>query len=217
MLIKRAVIFANGHLPDLDSARALLAEDDFVIAADGGARHALAIGRTPDLVVGDLDSITRETQKKLEQDGVEIIRFSRDKNETDLELAIQHALKLNLRKILIVAALGERLDQTLGNLSLMTDPKLSDLDLRLDDGAEEVFFCRDQARVCGRSGDVVSLIPWQGDVTGVLTSGLKWPLAEETLYANKTRGISNEMIAEIAEVRINSGLLLVVHTRTTVA
>jgi thiamine pyrophosphokinase len=217
LLIKRAVIFANGHLPDLDSARALLADDDFVIAADGGARHTLAIGRTPDLVVGDLDSITRETREKLEQAGVEFVRFSRDKNETDLELAIQHALRLNFGKILVVAALGERLDQTLGNLSLMTDPKLSDLDLRLDDGAEEVFFCRDQARVCGRNGDVVSLIPWQGDVTGVLTSGLKWPLAEETLYANKTRGISNEMTAEIAEVRINSGLLLVVHTRTTVA
>lgn len=213
MLIKRIVIFANGDLPDLEKARAILNSDDFIVAADGGTRHALALGCTPNVVIGDLDSITKGTQHKMEQDGVEIIQFSRNKNETDLELAIKHALHLNPAQIIIVAALGNRLDQTLGNISLMNDPQLSGFDIRLEDGVEEVFFCRNQAEVQGGSGDIVSLIPWQGDVTGVVTSGLKWPLHGETLYSNKTRGVSNEMTDETASIQVKSGLLLVMHAR----
>ena len=76
---------------------------------------------------------------------------------------------------------------------------------------EEIFICRDQAEVHGRSGDIVSLIPWQGAVSEVETKNLKWALHKETLYPDKTRGISNEMTDETASVSIGSGLLLIVH------
>ncbi len=214
MLIKRVIIFANGELPDLEKARAILSGDDFIVAADGGTRHVLALGRTPNIIIGDLDSATFDLGPLIEK-RTQVIRFPKDKNETDLELAINHAINLNPNQIVIVAALGNRLDQTLGNISLMTDPALSSVDIRLDDGAEEVFFCREQVQVHGGSGDIVSLIPWQGDVAGVLTNGLKWPLQSEILYSHKTRGISNEMIGETAAIQIKSGLLLVVHARAS--
>jgi thiamine pyrophosphokinase len=76
---------------------------------------------------------------------------------------------------------------------------------------EELFFCNDQAKVEGRSGDIVSLIPWQGEVTGVFTENLRWQLHHETLYPDKTRGISNEMTADVATISITSGLLLIAH------
>ena len=78
---------------------------------------------------------------------------------------------------------------------------------------EEILLCRDQVEVHGRRGDIVSLIPWQGPVTDVQTMNLKWPLRKEILYPDKTRGISNEMIADSASVSIASGQLLVVHRR----
>jgi thiamine pyrophosphokinase len=78
---------------------------------------------------------------------------------------------------------------------------------------EEIFFVRDQAQIQGRSGDVVSLIPWGNPVHGVQTQNLKWQLDGETLYPEKTRGISNEMLGAAASVKVESGLLLVVHTR----
>lgn len=143
----------------------------------------------------------------------EIIQFSHDKNETDLELAIQHALTLNPGQVIILAALGGRLDQTLGNITLISDLRPSTFDLRLDDGIEEVFFCRNHVQINGAVGDLVSLIPWQGEVTGVVTTDLRWPLRDEILYPHKTRGISNEMLGDTAAVRITSGLLLVVHRR----
>ena len=211
--MSRILIFANGGLPDLEKARALIRADDFILCADGGTRHALALGLTPDLVIGDMDSLTKDERRKIEDAGVEMIEFPRDKNETDLELALQYALDKNPEAILIIAALGGRLDQTLGNIFLLSDSRLSTLDCRLDDGTEEIFFCRDQAKVEGRSGDLVSLIPWQGKAEGIETQNLKWPLSGETLYPEKTRGISNEMSAAVASVKIKSGLLLIVHRR----
>ena len=211
MFPKRIIIFANGELPDLEKARVLLSDDDFIIAADGGTRHALDLGLTPHVIVGDLDSLPENFDiSKFEN---EVVLYPKDKNETDLELAIQHALTLNSQEIIIIAALGGRLDQTLGNIALISDLRPSPFDLRLDDGLEEVFFCRDTCEINGTLGDTVSLLPWQGEVTGIVTTGLKWTLQNETLYPHKTRGISNEMTGETSTVQIKSGLLLVIHRR----
>ena len=87
------------------------------------------------------------------------------------------------------------------------------LNVQFDDGVEQAFFCRDTAQVEGRRGDLVSLIPWGEEVRGVHTEGLRWPLSNETLFPYKTRGISNEMLSEIAHIEIESGLLLIVHRR----
>ena len=217
--MSRIIIFANGDLPNLEKARTLLYADDFIIAADGGTRHALALGLTPHIIIGDLDSLPENFEPSTFNG--EIILFPKDKNETDLELAIQHALTLNPEQVIILAALGGRLDQTLGNISLLSDPRLSTLrqaqgnafDIRLDDGIEEVFFCRDECNIKGTNKDTVSLIPWQGEATGIVTTGLRWPLQNETLYPHKTRGISNEMTSDTATVQIKSGLLLIVHYR----
>ncbi len=216
----RVVIFTNGELPDLDAARALLQSGDYLIAADGGANYLLKMGILPELVIGDLDSVDEDTLFQLTSAEVNIEQYSEDKDETDIELALQYAVEMQPSAILIVGALGGRLDQTLANLSILTDPMLPKIDIRLDDGVEEVFFCRasadkgGQVAVRGRSGDIVSLISWQGPVEGVSTQGLQWPLYGETLYPHKTRGISNVMLKDAASVSIQSGMLLVSHRRS---
>lgn len=215
----RVIIFANGELPNIEKARALIRADDYIICADGGTRHALTLGLKPNLIVGDLDSVTHD---ELQKANAKTIQYPRDKNETDLELALDHALERKPASILFIAALGNRLDQTLGNISLLTDSRLATLDCRLDDGVEEVFFCRGRSKaqsravsqgIEGRRGDIVSLIPWHDAVKGIRTNGLRWPLNNETLYPEKTRGISNEMLDAVAEVSIKAGLLLIIHCR----
>lgn len=211
--MNRILIFANGELPDIEKARAILRDDDYLICADGGTRHASVLDLKPALVIGDLDSADSATLRSLQADGVPVERHPRDKDETDLELALNKAIQLAPKEILILAALGGRLDQTLANIALLTDVRLSTFNVRLDDGVEEILFCRDQVQVKGRSGDIVSLLPWGGAVTGVQTENLKWRLNDETLHPEKTRGISNEMTAETATVKIQAGLLLVIHRR----
>lgn len=211
--VQRIIILANGELPDIDKALGFIKSGDYIICADGGTRHAVGLNIQPNLIIGDMDSAERGALKKFKDAGVGIELFPQDKNETDLELAINRAIGMNPKQIIIVAALGGRLDQTLANITLLTDPRLSKLDIRLDDGVEEIYLCRDQVEILGRSGDIVSLIPWQGTVSEVQTSNLKWPLRKETLYPDKTRGVSNEMLGETASVSIGSGLLLIVHRR----
>jgi len=212
LFLKRIIIFANGNLPDLEKARALLHEDDFIIAADGGIRHTLALGKNPNIIIGDLDSLP--STFNLQTFNGEIIQHPRDKNETDLELAIQHALTLNPKEIVIIGALGGRLDQTLGNIALISSLQPVTCNIQINDGTEEVFFCHDHSQINGKSGDTVSLIPSQGEVTGIVTTGLKWALQNETLYPYKTRGISNQMLNGTATVQIKSGLLLITHHRS---
>jgi thiamine pyrophosphokinase len=212
-LLQRIIIFANGELPDLARAHSLLRLGDTVICADGGTRHALSLGIRPDLIIGDLDSADPGAVQKFREEGANVETHPRDKNETDLELAINRAVGWHPQQIVIAAALGGRLDQTLGNITLLADPRLFALDARLDDGVEEILLCRDRAAIHGRAGDLVSLIPWQGAASGIRTEGLKWPLQRETLYPDKTRGISNEMTGDAASVLMESGLLLIVHRR----
>lgn len=211
--MQRIIIFANGELPHLEAARRLLQPDDYIICADGGTRHALALGLTPQLVIGDMDSIDKDKWQDLENSEVSVELFPQDKNETDLELAIGRAIELSPERLLIIGALGGRLDQMLGNIALLSDNRLSTLNARLDDGVEEIFFCRDQAQIHGSKGDILSLIPWGNAVYGVQTKGLKWPLQNETLFPDQTRGISNEMTENDASIKIESGLLLIVHRR----
>ena len=211
----RALIFVNGILPDLAALRGLLLPDDFLIAADGGTRHILALGLTPAVLIGDLDSLSSEDRRFLDRAGTKIHPSPRNKNETDFELALRFAVEAGYRQLRVVAALGGRLDQTLGNLALLTDPLLAGLDIRAEDGIQEAFFIRDTCRLQGTPGDLVSLIPWGGEVTGVTTTGLRWPLSGEVLQPYRTRGISNELQDESASVLITAGLLLVAHRRQT--
>lgn len=210
---RRLIIFANGVLPDITAARAMLQQGDRIICADAGAHHARRLDLRPDLVVGDLDSLEADDREWLVENGVRIIQYPHDKDQTDLELAIQHGLEEAPGSIVIMGALGARLDHTLGNLALLADERLSQRSCTIDDGVEQVFLCRDRTEIHGSPGDLVSLVPWGVPVMGVRTTGLKWPLQGEALLPERSRGISNELTASSAEIAIESGLLFVVHRR----
>jgi thiamine pyrophosphokinase len=209
----RAILFANGDLPQPDLARQLIQPNDILIAADGGARHALALGLTPGHIIGDFDSLTDEELNKLARAGANLQRHPPEKDETDLELALDYALKIGCAPILILGAYGGRLDQSLGILSLISSPACIAANVRADDGQTEAFFIDKRAEISGAPGDTVSLLAWGKPAEGIVTSGLQYPLKAETLSPYLTRGVSNVMTAEKATVSLTSGLLLCVHTR----
>ncbi len=213
MSATRAIIFANGDLADPQAVREMLQPDDYLIAADGGLRHMQALGLKPHLLIGDLDSLEDGQRAQLESEGVAVERHPRDKDETDLELALLAAAKKGCKHIRVVAALGGRLDQTLANLFLLEMDGLEGIDVRLDDGREEILIIHEAATLHGKPGDTVSLLARDGCTNGVTTQGLKYPLNRETLCPNRTRGVSNEMLSEEASVTVASGRLLCIHTR----
>ena len=207
----RTILIANGDLPGPQAIVAELSSDDFLIAVDGGLRHLVNLGLTPNLIIGDLDSANPDDVAQFESQGVKVLRYPIEKDETDLELALQAAIEQHPAAIRVVAALGGRLDQTLGNIFLLTRPEFAEVDLRLIDGTQEVFLIRNRTTLTGHSRQRVSLLPLLGPVTGVKTENLAYPLKFETLHPDQTRGISNRMLDSTASVSIESGLLLCIH------
>ncbi len=209
----RAVLFVNGEMPSAPAMQAVVRPDDLIVAVDGGLKHVRALGLEPHWIIGDLDSVAPDEISHWQAMGVKIDRYPVEKDETDLELALQSVIQSGYHIILIAAATGGRLDHALGNLYLLTDPQLQSLDVRLDDGLAEIFLIHDEAEINGAAGDIVSLLPLGAAVAGVLTTDLKFPLRRETLYPEKTRGISNVMLSGNARVEIAHGSLLCIHYR----
>ena len=214
MPAQRVLIFANGSLPDLPAARALIHPGDFLLGVDGGSRHLARLGLRPHLLVGDLDSLSPQEVAELATAGVEVLRYPPEKDETDLELAIEIALRRGFRELVIVAALGGRVDQALANIFLLSLPGLEGVSARLDDGLDEVFLIRSRATLEGRAGEIVSLLPLGAPAHGITTQGLRYPLRGETLFPERSRGISNELLAEQAEISLVEGVLVCIHTRS---
>jgi len=217
-MLKRAVIFANGDLRDAKKIKVQIGAENFLIAADGGYQHLKILGLTPNLVIGDLDSMQKSDVQQLQDDGVELLRFPPEKNETDLELSLLEAAARGYQDILIVAGLGWRLDQTLGNLGLLKSPALANCHIKMDDGCVEVWNLIDSKypeglQILGKKGEVISLLAFSSIVKGIITEGLKYPLAGEDLSPFQTRGISNEMLGTTAKVSLSQGELIVIHTR----
>lgn len=208
----RTIIFINGELREPDRIQTLLRADDRLIGADGGTRHILALGRMPDLVVGDLDSLAPETLAELIHAGVPVERHPVHKDQTDLELAIECALRDGAAEVVLVGATGGRLDQTLANVLILAQREWPVI-LRLVDGAQEATLLRGPttATLKAAPGDTVSAIPLSNEVTGISYHGLAYPLENATLRLGSTRGISN--VAEVAEevtISLATGLLLLV-------
>ena len=206
----KAIIIANGQIHDSDFYRGLVAPTDLVICADGGASNAVALGLQPQVVVGDLDSLDGDLQARLESEGCQFIAHPARKDETDLELALYYAIEHGADEILVLGALGGRIDQTLANVLLLALPELRSVKAKILDGGQEVFLIRDEALIEGQMGDTLSLLPLTEEVIGIYTEGLEYPLENGALYLGPAQGISNVLTAPQARVRIGQGLLLAV-------
>lgn len=212
---KRALIFANGQLYEGPAVAQAMqhAGESLIIAADGGARLATNCGQVPDLVVGDLDSLSGLEIDQLHRQGAQIQRSSPHKDETDLELALLAAVQREAAWIRVLGAYGDRLDQTLANVYLLALPALQGRDVALAVGRQTSWLLRPgEHALPGDPGDTLSLLPLGGDAGGITTQGLHYALQNETLRFGPARGVSNVIQAAGARLSFSDGLLLIVHT-----
>lgn len=212
----RALIFANGDINDGSMVRCALAgadSDTLVIAADGGARVARYYGFDPQVVIGDMDSLSADDLAFYADSGAEILRYPAEKDETDLELALHLAAERGATWIRVIGGVGGRMDQTIANIYLLGLDILDDRDVSIVAGEQEMWVLRCCEHVIsGTPGDTISLIPVGGPVVGVTTEGLHYPLADETLHFGPARGVSNVLDGARGSVRVREGVLLVIHT-----
>jgi thiamine pyrophosphokinase len=209
----RAVIFANGSITGPTTISKHLDEGDVIIAADGGAHHCQELGIIPDTLIGDMDSVQPQLIAYLQSQGTQLVVYPRDKDQIDLELALNHAVKQGAQEVLLFGLLGGRLDLSLANLMLLARDDWKNISLVVSDGSDTAYVMRDHDRISlsGNPGDIVSLIPLTDKVFHVSTHGLRWPLSKTTLAFGNTISVSNEMLEKSAKIEIGIGKLLLVH------
>jgi thiamine pyrophosphokinase len=210
----KAIVVAGGNAAPEDAA--LLSGTELVIAADSGAQWLHSRGVSPDLVIGDMDSIDPGLLERLAAQGVAVERHPVEKDASDVELAMSRAVAAGASDVVIIGALGgERLDHALANLLLLVDRRWDGIELRVARGATTARAMHGGNRrvLDGAAGDLVTLLPLEGDATGVRTDGLRYPLVGETLQSGRSRGLSNEIERAPASVSLGGGTLLIIEVR----
>jgi thiamine pyrophosphokinase len=207
------VIFAGGTVQPGKAFYAAIDRADMIIAADSGAATALRYGYTPGIVVGDFDSLDTALLQELSEKGSQVRRVAVEKDETDTELAVKVAIEQGATSITLLGAFGgARFDHTMANILLLAG--FERVPIKIVDGPATCWLVRGpgSSAINGHVGDLVSLLPLTSDASGIRTKGLYYPLSGETLYFGKPRGVSNVLIEELAEVSVEGGMLLVIHT-----
>lgn len=177
-------------------------KDDLVIAADGGVLHCARIGREPDVILGDFDSLGYIPE------GAQV--FPVEKDDTDVMLAVRHGLKAGCREFLIYGGMdGKRLDHTVANLQALA--------FLCEHDARGYLTGRDQLAtvICGETAvfskdarGVLSVFCMGGDASGVTVRGLKYELENGTLSADFPLGVSNHFVGNEARITVKNGKLL---------
>lgn len=204
----RAIVLSAGQIADYERVRPFLAGADLVICADGGIRHAEALGLTPDLLLGDFDSAGEEWVARAAARGVPVERVPVEKDQTDTHLALDEAVRRGAREILLVGGTGDRLDHTYSNMLLLPGVNA---EVTIVDAKNVVRLLRPGGRLtlAGAPGDYVSLLPLTPEAKGVVFEGVKWPLDGATLKWGQSLGVSNQLVEPEAFVAVREGYLLV--------
>jgi len=187
-------------------------KDEYIIACDAGVGHALKAGIKPNLLVGDFD-----TYKEDLPEGIPVLRAPAEKDDTDTMMAVRYALEQGFERIRICAALGGRLDRSIGNLSAAAyvAERLGSCEVY---GAKEraILLCNGSISLSKnipnteRKKEFVSVFSWKEEAKGVSYRGLKYPLEDATLTRAFALGISNEFAAEEAVISVKEGILLII-------
>ena len=204
-------VISNGVMDDTgflgDEIRR--AGDPVIICTDGAAERMREIGRAPDLIVGDMDSVDEATLQYFEAKGSRIVRHSAHKDETDTQLALERAFEMDPEGIRIFGALGGRIDHALANISLLVMCAKRGINAKIVNKDCELFVVDGSCVIDGREGETVSLLPLSSDVRGITLGGFEYPLSDAVMEIGVPYGISNRLTRARGKISVESGYLLI--------
>ncbi len=209
----RVGILCNGSVEDYAWLGSVVNGLDALICADGGTNHAYRLGLMPLVIVGDLDSVRPEILEHYRTAGVPVKQYPKEKDQTDLQLALAEAVARGAKTVLLLAATGKRLDHTLGNLSVLASLHAHGVEGIVLDENNDIRLWEKEALIEGEPGEEVSLLPLTTRVTGVNTENLKYAVKDGVFEIGNPYGISNVLTAKTARVKFAEGLLLTVKSR----
>ncbi|MCU0412104.1 MAG: thiamine diphosphokinase [Bacteroidetes bacterium] len=198
-----ALILANGDPPSLSLFKRIRRDHSHFLCADGGANTAARFGFCPDLIIGDLDSVTPAALKKCRN---AIVLRVGEQDSTDLEKALAWCVRQRISSVVVLGATGGRLDHSIGNLSALAKFSAR-LEIGFADVHCEILPVRSARTIHAPKGTVISLLPLVR-CSGISTTGLRWNLRNETLALGQRESTSNVVDARRATIRVKRGTLL---------
>ena len=189
---------------------------DVILAADSGMDFLYRTQILPDIIVGDFDSVEPKVLDFFrEKEQIDICVLNPVKDDTDTEFAIREAIRRGATDITIIGGTGTRLDHVLGNISLLGIGLEEGVRMELLDAHNRIWMIDHSVTLKKKEqyGNYLSLIPYNGKVTGVTLKGLKYPLHDYTMGGFNSLGISNEIVDDEASIELTSGQLLVIESR----
>ena len=189
---------------------------DRILAADSGMNALYAAAVTPDMIIGDFDSADKKILAFFQQNKeIDFCTLNPEKDDTDTEFAIRESIRRGADSITIIGGTGTRLDHVLGNISLLGIGLEEGVRMELLDAHNRICMIDHSVTLKKKEqyGNYLSLIPYNGNVTGVTLKGLKYPLHDYTMGGFNSLGISNEIVDDEASIELTSGQLLVIESR----
>ena len=206
-MTENIIIFLNGDLPDSKIINKLLNKSSFLISADGASNKLEILSITPDLIIGDLDSIKPVTLSNYKEKSVDILHII-DQETTDFEKCLIYCNENNLKDIIVFGATDMRPDHSLNNFSILKRYYHS-LNIKLIDNFFETFFIRDKIEFECQENEIVSILALS-IAEGVTTKGLMYPLNNERLEFGVREGTLNRSVSKIVSISFESGDLLLI-------
>ncbi|MEI8215889.1 MAG: thiamine diphosphokinase [Eubacteriales bacterium] len=190
-------------------------ESHYVYCADGGVENAYALGITPNMIIGDYDSISIEPLD-IPNKGLKpgMITLPREKDETDLFACVLDGLEKGFEDFILMCCTGGRLDHFMGALAILEYLNLKKAKGLIIDNKNVIMFLKNGSLTLDKDEKFkyLSIIPLDETICGVSTKGLAYTLDRETLYREKGLGISNEIIGESGRVSIEKGSALIIRS-----
>lgn len=207
---KRIAIVGSGTLSEqfLKAIR----KNDFIIGVDRGAAWLLDHGITPQVAIGDFDSVTKKELAQIKKSIQTVKLYPADKDFTDMELAVQYALKEKPGEVVIYGGSGTRADHTLGTFHLLEHFLNAGIAGRLIDEHNEVRLVAGMQKMQKGSFQYISVLPFSESATISLT-GFLYEVSRLPLKRGQTRGISNEFAKSKGIIDVHEGIVWVIQSR----
>ncbi len=213
----RTAVIITGGSALAPAALLDLEPDAYVIAADSGLDHARAAGLTPQVVVGDLDSVSDAGLQWAHDLGIEVQAFPRDKDFTDTELALSQAVARGATDVVLLSGGSgpddDRLDHTIGAITSLGAASLAachSVTARWGHTLVHVLHGPRTVLLSVEPGRTFSLLALHGPCRGVSVTGARWPLADATIEPASSRGVSNETLSDQLHLQVSAGVLTVI-------
>lgn len=210
--MKKALLISGGRQVSKELIEKYL--DRFIIIADGGARLLMKYGLGADILLGDLDSIGEEALTYIKEHKIEVKKFPAKKDFTDTELALSYLVDEGYKDIVILGALGTRLDHELANLMNLKKLYKKGIRAKIEDDYNEVIYVEEGSYDFEKTNKKYFSLISAGTSMNFTTKGLYYEVEDLEINAeNPSRGVSNEMVGEKATIKINSGSAFIIQSR----